>query len=135
MAGYSSTPLFKKLGFMPGMRVAVLQEPAGYKAMLSLPKGTDPEWEEAITPGVELVHFFGTRRSELAKAAQACRAKLSPSGCLWVSWPKKSSGVPTEITEDVVREIVLPLGLVDIKVCAVDETWSGLKCVIRKELR
>jgi hypothetical protein len=126
MAGYSSTPLYKKLGLKPGMRATAVNAPSGYTQRLDRPKGADPRWEKTITSGVELVHFFGTRKADLAKTAKACRAKLAPAGSLWVSWPKQSSGVPTEITEDIVRDVVLPLGLVDIKVCAVDEIWSGL---------
>jgi len=81
------------------------------------------------------VHVFSAKKAELAQALKSYRAKLAPESAVWVSWPKKSAKVPTDITEDTVRELALPLGFVDIKVCAVDETWSGLKLVIRKALR
>ena len=82
-----------------------------------------------------MVHVFSSKKAELSKALVACRKKLDPRAMVWVSWPKKSARVPTEITEDVVREVALPLGFVDVKVCAIDDTWSGLKLVVRKELR
>ena len=82
-----------------------------------------------------MVHVFVTRKSDLAKSLKTFRAKLKSDGVVWVSWPKKSSGVPTDLTEDIIRDAAIPLGLVDIKVCAVDDVWSGLKLVIRKELR
>ena len=85
--------------------------------------------------GTQLVHLFTARKAELAKTLATCRKSLAPDAAIWVSWPKKAAKVPTDITEDVIREVALPLGLVDIKVCAVDETWSGLKLVLRKELR
>ena len=86
-------------------------------------------------PGTDIVQVFTTRRADLAKHLGSLRKKLKPEAAVWVSWPKKASKVPTDITEDTIREIALPLGFVDVKVCAVDETWSGLKRVVRKELR
>jgi hypothetical protein len=85
--------------------------------------------------GIGFVHLFATARSELEKNLRLLWEQLDRAGTVWVSWPKKSAGVSTDITEDVIRQVALPLGFVDIKVCAVDETWSGLKLVIRKELR
>ena len=84
---------------------------------------------------MEIWHLFTKKKSELEKHLKVARTRIISDGMVWVSWPKKSSGIPSEVTEDTVREIALPLGLVDVKVCAVDETWSGLKLVIRKELR
>lgn len=135
MAGYSSTPLAKKLGYKPGLSVHVHQPPAGYVALLSL---DDPEainWSQDAPKGIQLIHAFTTRFAELQKLLPLYRKHVARDGAVWISWPKKSSKVATDITEDRVREAALPLGLVDIKVCAVDEIWSGLKLVIRKELR
>jgi hypothetical protein len=88
-----------------------------------------------ITSHTDIVHIFSTKEEELSKALRTCLEKMRPDGMIWVSWPKKSSKVPTDVTEDTIREVALPLGLVDIKVCAVDDVWSGLKLVIRKENR
>ncbi len=134
MAGYSGTPLAKKLGIKPGMIVHVVNAPGDYAGLLDpFPENvmilSKPELE------LDLVHVFTKSRSELVASLKALQKKIKQSGIIWVSWPKKSSGVPTEVTEDTVREIALPLGLVDVKVCAVDEIWSGLKLVIRKENR
>jgi hypothetical protein len=131
MIGYSGTPLVKKLGIKPGTRfVAVGDVPDEYKSWL----GPLPE-RATITgrgkPPFEAVHVFTTRRAELAKHLTHLRKTLEPTGFVWISWPKKSSRVATNITEDVIREVALPLGFVDIKVCAVSEIWSGLKLVIR----
>lgn len=134
-AGYSGTPLAKKLGFKDGMR-ALLQGavPEGYADTLApLPPGV--VFAPRLSADVALVQLFTTERRELAERLQACRRTLGPEAMVWVSWPKKSAKVPTDITEDVVREVALPLGFVDVKVCAVDATWSGLKLVVRKALR
>lgn len=132
-AGYSGTPLAQKLGIKAGMRLRAVGAPAGYAKLLApLPDGA------RISDGAaaaDVVHHFATRRSELAKALRAYRGKLDESTPVWVSWPKKSAGVDTDITEDVIRAVALPLGYVDVKVCAVSEVWSGLKLVVRKELR
>ena len=134
MAGYSGTPLSKKLGIKPGSRLFVAGAPSNYtKLVAPLPDGV--EFTARMSSGVDLVHLFSTRRTDLAAKLSSTLAKLRPDGTIWVSWPKKSSRQPTDITEDTIRELALPLGLVDIKVCAVDETWSGLKLVIRKERR
>ena len=133
-AGYSGTPLAKKLGIKPGSRVALLGAPHGYATLLDpLPPGV--VFERRAGAKTDVAHVFVARRELLAKHLGALRQTLAPQSALWVSWPKKSSKVPTTITEDTIRELALPLGFVDIKVCAIDETWSGLKLVVRKELR
>ena len=133
-AGYSGTPLIKKLGIKPGANVVVVNEPANYRKLLGkLPQGA--HLTNRLIADLDFVHFFTTRRSELQKQLKLLRTKLSDSGTLWVSWPKKSAGVPTDVTEDIIRDVALPLGLVDTKVCAVDEIWSGLKLMIRRENR
>ena len=133
-AGYSGTPLAKKLGFKPGARVCLLRAPAGYRKMLEpLPDGV--KFGAKIDAAIDVVHVFTMSKGELAKTLAACRKTLSPDAAVWVSWPKKASKVPTDITEDVIRALALPMGFVDVKVCAVDETWSGLKLVVRKNLR
>ena len=132
MAGYSSTPLWKKLGYSPGLRVAVLNPPQGHAGWL----GDDvPAVVPSPPAGAALVHLFVSDAANLAASLPPLMAAIDRDGAIWVSWPKKASGVPTDITEDRIRTIALPLGLVDVKVCAVSEVWSGLKLVIRKELR
>jgi hypothetical protein len=132
--GYSGTPLARKLGLKPGMAVHVATEPEGYRAWLApLPGGL--HFLPRLSADAELVHWFGDRRADLATALRSCRDTLAPDAVLWVSWPKKASKVPTDITEDVIRELALPMGWVDVKVCAVSEVWSGLKLVVRKTLR
>ncbi len=134
MAGYSGTPLSKKLGIKPGSRLFVAGAPSDYvKLVAPLPDGV--ELVSRMSASVDLAHLFTTRRTDLAAKLASTLAKLRPDGTIWVSWPKKASKQPTDITEDTIREVALPLGLVDVKVCAVDETWSGLKLVIRKEHR
>lgn len=113
-----------------------VQDPSdNYEELLDLPRGMVIDWVKRPGAGLGFVHAFVRSKSSLAKTVTRFRKLIAPDGMLWISWPKKSSGVATDVTEDVVREIVLPLGLVDIKVCAVDDTWSGLKLMIRKELR
>ena len=133
-SGYSGTPLAKKLGYKPGMAAVATSAPEDYLAMLApLPSGIS--FAKAASSETDLVHIFLTEREELAKQLGALRKKLKPEATVWVSWPKKASKVPTSITEDVIRQEALPLGFVDVKVCAVTEVWSGLKLVVRKELR
>jgi hypothetical protein len=134
MVGYSGTPLFKKLGVKDNFKVCALDAPAGYRALLApLPAGvTITAVPSAAT---NIAHVFVTERIRLARTLATLRKKLAPQASIWVSRPKKSSRVATDITEDTIRAIALPLGLVDIKVCAVTEVWSGLKLVVRKELR
>ena len=132
--GYSGTPLPKKLGLKESTRLVVLNEPEGYAALLGpLPPGL--ERQNAPSKTTNLVHVFVTKRQELARSLAELRRKLNAEAAVWVSWPKKSSKVPSEVTEDTIRELALPLGFVDIKVCAVSEVWSGLKLTVRKELR
>ena len=132
--GYSGTPLARKLGLKEGCTVAILGEPAGYRALLApVPAGV--EFTSRATGTTDIAHAFVTARAELVVHLQSLRKTLKPDAALWISWPKKASKVPTDITEDTIRELALPLGFVDIKVCAVDAVWSGLKLVVRKELR
>src|SRR5882757_8262146 len=132
--GYSGTPLAKKLGLKPGLRAWFLAMPDSVRAELDL--GTLGLSEQAApSAGIEAAHVFVTRRADLVRDVTALRDLLAPAGFVWVSWPKKASKVPTDITEDTIREVALPIGFVDIKVCAVDEIWSGLKLVIRKSER
>ena len=134
MAGYSGTPLAKKLGIKPGTLLRAVNAPADYAVALApLPENVTLAQNDA--KDLDVVHLFTKNRSELGKLIDRYKTRIKQNGAIWVSWPKKSSGIPSEITEDTVREIALPQGLVDIKVCAVDETWSGLKLVIRKENR
>jgi hypothetical protein len=134
MAGYSGTPLVKKLGLKDGFAVQLVNAPAHYRDLLgALPDSV--EFVTRATASTDLVHLFTTKRTELARLLTSLRKTLGPAATVWVSWPKKSAGVPTEVTEDTVREVAVPLGWVDVKVCAVDETWSGLKLVVRKALR
>jgi hypothetical protein len=129
MAGYSGTPLDRKLGIKAGMAVAILSAPTGYTKTLQLPRGA--RYIRTLKGPLDLVHFFTKSRAELAAKLPALIAALQPAGALWISWPKQASQVPTDVTEDVIRAVALPLGVVDVKVCAVDETWSGLKLVRR----
>lgn len=133
-AGYSGTPLAKKLGVQDGQRTWRLNMPAGVAAEIAR-SGLSPALLSAPQSGVAMAHLFVTQRRELAVHLARLRKLLDPAGTIWVSWPKKSAKVPTDITENTVREAALPLGFVDIKVCAVDEVWSGLKLVIRKSER
>lgn len=134
LAGYSGTPLSKKLGIAASCRVALLGAPDGYRGLLEpLPQGV--VFEAHANAQTDIVQAFVTQRDELAKHLGELRRALKPDAAVWVSWPKKSSKLPTTVTEDVIRELALPLGLVDVKVCAVTEVWSGLKLVVRKELR
>lgn len=134
MAGYSGTPLAKKLGIQGGFKLYLVQAPKNYLNLIApVPHGISVASRMSNT--IDIVHVFSTHKSQLAQALCACLGKLKPNGAIWISWPKKASKVVTDITEDTIREIALPMGLVDIKVCAVDEVWSGLKLVIRKENR
>lgn len=133
-AGYSGTPLFKKLGIKDGHRVLLIEAPGEYKDWLRpLPAGV--EFVRQADTEVDIAHAFVMQRDALAKLLGNLRAKLNPEAALWISWPKKSAKLATTVTEDTIRELALPLGFVDIKVCAVSDVWSGLKLVVRKELR
>ena len=132
--GYSGKPLAAKLGIKADSEIYLAGAPEDYLQLIApLPDGA--EVSSRLSKKTSLVHLFTSRKSELARALQSYRTKLDPNAVVWISWPKKSSKVPTDITEDTVREVALPLGFVDIKVCAVTEVWSGLKLVVRKELR
>jgi Protein of unknown function (DUF3052) len=134
MPGYSGTPLAKKLGIKQGYAIHAVGAPPDYHALLEpMPEGV--RFETTASTTANIVHLFETERARLAKQLIALRKKLSPDAAVWVSWPKKASKVRTTITEDTIREVALPLGFVDVKVCAVTDVWSGLKLVIRKELR
>ena len=133
-AGYSGTPLVRKLGLKPGMRAHFVAAPADFAALLGeLPGGVRVLARPAAP--LDLVMLFVTSRAQLERRLGGLHAKLRPDGMVWVAWPKRASKVATDMTEDVVRDVALPRGLVDVKVCAIDETWSGLKLVIRRELR
>lgn len=134
MAGYSGTPLVKKLGVKEGFRVRITGAPTNYLNLVS-PLPQDVTISEHITKRINIWHFFTESYTELESKLPTLMSAIQPNGAIWISWPKKTSGVPSSVTEDTIRTIALPLGLVDVKVCAVDETWSGLKLVIRKELR
>lgn len=134
MAGYSKTPLAKKLGIKAGDTVYVSGAPGDYEALID-PSPKDLRLVSRMTRSVDVVHLFTDRRARLKRSLVPIRARMKPNATIWVSWPKRSSKVPTDVTEDSIREVALPMGLVDIKVCAVDDVWSGLKLVIRRELR
>ena len=133
VAGYSGTPLVKKLGIKDESTVLLMGAPEGYRTQLDAPSSV--RFTPTLSKAVNLVQIFVTKRGQLAHALARYRHALASDAVVWVSWPKRSSKVPTDITEDTVREVALPLGFVDVKVCAVDEVWSGLKLVVRKELR
>ena len=127
--GYSGTPLAKKLGLTPGMRLLVRGAPPDYASLIApAPEGLVLV-RRATAPTA--AHLFATRRAELERDLTTLRRTLVETGFVWVSWPKKAAKVSTDITEDVIRAVALPMGFVDVKVCAVNETWSGLKLMIR----
>ena len=129
MAGYSGKSVVQKLGIKPGFRIFVDGAPASYAAMIGeLP--ADVALAARLRGPLDMVHMFAMQAAALRKKLPAGREAIAPDGMVWVSWPKKSSGVATDVTEDVVRNTALSLGLVDVKVCAIDDTWSGLKLVI-----
>ena len=128
MAGYSGTPLGKKLGIKPGATLLLEGAPADYPA-----EGTT--LASKLSERVDLIHIFTKSAAELDAGLRRYRERMRDDAVIWVSWPKKASKVPTDITEDVIRDIALPLDLVDIKVCAIDHVWSGLKLMIRREKR
>ena len=133
-AGYSGTPLPKKLGIKDDHVVALIDEPDSLRDILvPLPDGVTYRTDLRSKPDVAVAFF--TRRAALGRRLDALGRSVFPAASVWIAWPKKSSGVETDVTEDVVRELALPTGLVDVKVCAIDETWSGLKLMWRKELR
>jgi hypothetical protein len=134
MAGYSGKAVAQKLGIKPGFCIFVDGAPSAYDAMIG-PLPADVTIRAEPTPSLDMVHLFAKRATGLAAKLKRYRKTIAPDGMIWVSWPKKSSGVASDLTDVVVRDTALPLGLVDTKVCAIDETWSGLKFVIPKAQR
>ena len=132
-AGYSGTPLAKKLGYRDGESVFVIGMPASVKAEIAV--AAKPKFTTKATAGQGSAHVFATSAKALEAELRKLRPVIALDGQVWVSWPKRAAKVASDITEDTIRKIALPMGYVDVKVCAVDETWSGLKLVIRKELR
>ena len=134
MSGYSGTPLARKLGIEEGSAVTVIGAPRGYRDLVApLPAGA--KIVKKLPKDAAFVHVFATSRDDLMTHLTQLRKTIAQNGVVWVSWPKKSAKVETDITEDVIREVALPMGFVDVKVCAVDETWSGLKLMIRRDQR
>lgn len=133
-AGYSGTPLATKLGIKAGDRVALVNEPTDLRAVLA-PLPPEVELSTTLRGKADVVVLFVDERREFERRIGTAGRTIFPAGGLWIAWPKRASKVPTDMTEDVVREVCLPLGLVDNKVCAIDETWSGLRIVWRKERR
>ena len=134
MAGYSGKPLVQKLGIKPGFCIFVGQAPRAYGDVVGeLPD--DVTIAPRLKAPLDMVHLFAIEAKGLAAKLRSCRAAIDPDVMIWVSWPKKASGVATDLTENVLRDTALPLGLVDIKVCAIDDIWSGLKFVIPKDQR
>jgi hypothetical protein len=134
LTGYSGAPLSKKLGIKEGHRVLLIEAPVDYASWLD-PLPADVEFVRRADARVDIAHAFVTQREVLDQLLNNLRTKMKPDAALWISWPKKAAKVPTTVTEDTIRELALPLGFVDNKVCAVSEVWSGLKLVVRKELR
>lgn len=133
-AGYSGTPLPKKLGITSGTRFAVRSAPEGFDELL-VPLPHNAFWRRQVRPGLDVVVAFHTRRSEMVRDWPKLTAAVTPNGTVWIAWPKRASKVPTDITEDVLRAEFLSTGWVDNKVCAIDATWSGLRFALRRELR
>lgn len=133
-AGYSRTPLAKKLGIKEGFVVATIHEPDNFRELLD-PVPADVLMGADLGDRAEIVILFCLERRVLESNIERASRAIFPNGAIWVAWPKKASKVPTDMTEDVVREVVLPLGLVDVKVAAIDDVWSGLRVVWRKEKR
>jgi hypothetical protein len=131
--GYSATPLPRKLGFKPGMTAAFLDAPEQLEELLGALE--DVTVRRRLQGRLDLVLCFVKARRDLERRGERLRRAIAPDGMVWVCWPKRASKLPTDMTEDVVRDVLLPTGLVDVKVAAVDATWSGLKLVVRRELR
>lgn len=128
-AGYSGKSISQKLGIKPGMKLHIINPPKNYMDYLR-PIPEDVVFDKTLKPQTDLVHIFCGNMKELESQIFVLKDNIKPNGMIWVSWPKKASKVPTDITEDRIRSLVLPNGLVDVKVCAIDEIWSGLKLVI-----
>jgi hypothetical protein len=129
MSAYSATPLARKLGIKEGSVIRLYHQPPGYRSLFT-------DWPENVITDEDsgnkkdLIHFFTQSAEELHHSLPGLKDEIRPNGAIWISWPKKASKVPTDLTEDVIRQLALAAGLVDIKVCSVDDTWSGLKLVI-----
>ena len=134
MAGYSGKSVVQKLGIKPGFRIFVDGAPSSYDDVIG-PLPADVTLASRLKAPLEMAHLFATEAAALRKKLPACRDAIAPDGMIWVSWPKKSSGVASNVSENVVRDTALSLGLVDIKVCAIDDIWSGLKLVIPRDQR
>ena len=132
--GYSGTPLARKLGIAEGAKVFAKNAPGNYAQLLA-PLPPDVAFQKRLSRETDVIHVFSAARTDLKAELKALRTSIRSDAVVWISWPKKASKVPSDITEDTIRELALPLGFVDVKVCAVSEVWSGLKLVIRKELR
>ena len=133
-AGYSGTPLARKLGLQPEMVIATIDAPAALAALLApLPDGIT--FTTSLSEPVDIVVLFASRRNVLDRFMAVAAKAIFPAGAIWVAWPKRASKVPTDVTEDTIREIALPMGLVDVKVCAIDDVWSGLRVVWRLDRR
>jgi hypothetical protein len=133
--GYSGTPLAKKLGIKEGSSLVLLGAPEGFDDVLDETMPTDVSVRTRASGTADVVMSFHTKRADLTRRLPVLAKVMDVDGAIWIAWPKKASGVPTDITEDTIREVALPTGLVDVKVCAVDETWSGLRLCWRKDLR
>src|SRR5437762_13585778 len=134
MAGYSGTPLPQKLGIKPGLTVVTINPPTNYRRLLAtIPEGVT--FSDRLKSDSSFVHVFIKKRSELEKRLALLREKITDTGIVWVSWPKQSSGVATDVTEDVVRAVALPLGFVDVKVCAIDDILCGVRFIVRRSNR
>ena len=133
-AGYSGKPLYQKLGIKDGFRVCVIGAPDDYQKLIE-GKVSGMTITTSARAKADMAHVFETNAAALKKKLPSLMKIIAPDGAIWVSWPKKSAKVATDITEDVIRDVALPMGLVDVKVCAVNEVWSGLKLVIRRERR
>ena len=131
-AGYSGTPLAKKLGYKPGCKALWLDVPADYPALLAEDIAADMA---PVNPPYDLVHLFAANVAAFEKALPIARAAMKPTGVIWVSWYKQAAKIPTDLTENLIRDRALAGDLVDVKVCAVSDIWSGLKLVVRKALR
>jgi hypothetical protein len=134
-AGYSGTPLAKKLSLKDGMRVWWDEMPESVRDEIAAEGRLQFELQQKPEAPIDAVHVFVTERADLEAKLKQLLPLLDPGGMIWVSWPKKASKLPTDITEDVIRDVALPMGLVDVKVCAIDATWSGLKLVVRRQNR
>jgi len=135
MTGYSGNPLWKKLGYKNGMSAFIDGGPSDYLSLLGLPVDLGVTWLDHAKSHIEFVHLFATSAAKLKTKLRFYRQRIAPSGVIWVSWPKKSSGVKTDVTENGIRDAALAMELVDVKVCAIDEVWSGLKLMIRRAKR